>query len=53
MNGYVYLIGTTTFGWYKIGKSKTPEEREQRRIESMARHKEKKELKKLNDNLKE
>ena len=27
MNGYVYLIGTPTFGWYKIGKSKTPEVR--------------------------
>ena len=25
MAGYVYLIGTTTFGWYKIGKSKIPE----------------------------
>ncbi len=25
--GYVYLIGTPTFGWYKIGKSKTPEVR--------------------------
>ena len=25
MAGYVYLIGTTTFGWYKIGKSITPE----------------------------
>ena len=24
MNGFVYLIGTPTFGWYKIGKSKTP-----------------------------
>jgi hypothetical protein len=23
--GYVYLIGTPTFGWYKIGKSITPE----------------------------
>lgn len=23
--GYVYLIGTPVFGWYKIGKSKTPE----------------------------
>jgi hypothetical protein len=22
--GYVYLIGTSTFGWYKIGKSKIP-----------------------------
>ena len=22
--GYVYLIGTPVFGWYKIGKSKTP-----------------------------
>lgn len=27
MSGYVYLIGTCTFGWYKIGKSKTPEVR--------------------------
>jgi len=27
MSGYVYLIGTSTFGWYKIGKSKTPEVR--------------------------
>lgn len=25
--GYVYLIGTPTFGWYKIGKSITPEVR--------------------------
>lgn len=25
MSGYVYLIGTSTFGWYKIGKSITPE----------------------------
>lgn len=25
MVGYVYLIGTPTFGWYKIGKSITPE----------------------------
>ena len=25
MSGYVYLIGTPTFGWYKIGKSITPE----------------------------
>jgi hypothetical protein len=24
MSGYVYLIGTPIFGWYKIGKSKTP-----------------------------
>ena len=24
MSGYVYLIGTPVFGWYKIGKSKTP-----------------------------
>lgn len=23
--GYVYLIGSPIFGWYKIGKSKTPE----------------------------
>jgi hypothetical protein len=23
--GYVYLIGSTKFGWYKIGKSKIPE----------------------------
>lgn len=27
MSGYVYLIGTSVFGWYKIGKSKTPEVR--------------------------
>lgn len=27
--GFVYLIGTPTFGWYKIGKSKTPEVRVQ------------------------
>jgi hypothetical protein len=27
MSGYVYLIGTKIFGWYKIGKSKTPEVR--------------------------
>lgn len=25
--GYVYLIGTPIFGWYKIGKSRTPEVR--------------------------
>ena len=25
MSGYVYLIGTPIFRWYKIGKSKTPE----------------------------
>ena len=25
MSGYVYLIGTTVFGWYKIGKSVSPE----------------------------
>lgn len=25
MSGYVYLIGTSIFHWYKIGKSKTPE----------------------------
>ena len=25
--GYVYLIGTPIYGWYKIGKSKTPEVR--------------------------
>ena len=25
--GYVYLIGTSVFGWYKIGKSITPEVR--------------------------
>ena len=24
MKGYVYLIGSPTFGWYKIGKSITP-----------------------------
>lgn len=24
-HGYVYLIGSSVFGWYKIGKSKTPE----------------------------
>lgn len=23
--GYVYLIGNTTYGWYKIGKSKAPD----------------------------
>lgn len=27
MAGYVYLIGTPVFGWYKIGKSITPEVR--------------------------
>jgi hypothetical protein len=27
MTGYVYLIGTPIFGWYKIGKSKSPEVR--------------------------
>jgi hypothetical protein len=27
MTGFVYLIGSTTFGWYKIGKSITPEVR--------------------------
>jgi len=27
MAGYVYLIGTSVFGWYKIGKSITPEVR--------------------------
>jgi hypothetical protein len=27
MAGYVYLIGTPIFGWYKIGKSITPEVR--------------------------
>jgi hypothetical protein len=27
MEGYVYLIGTPVFRWYKIGKSKTPEVR--------------------------
>lgn len=26
-SGYVYLIGSPTFGWYKIGKSITPEVR--------------------------
>src|SRR5208283_4654719 len=25
MAGYVYLIGTQVFGWYKIGKAVTPE----------------------------
>lgn len=25
MAGYVYLIGSPTFGWYKIGKSATPD----------------------------
>jgi hypothetical protein len=25
MSGYVYLIGNSIFGWYKIGKSITPE----------------------------
>jgi len=29
MTGYVYLIGNPTFGWYKIGKSITPEIRVQ------------------------
>jgi len=24
MNGYIYLIGSKTFSWYKIGKSRTP-----------------------------
>jgi hypothetical protein len=24
MNGYVYLIGSPEFGWYKIGKSRRP-----------------------------
>lgn len=27
MAGFVYLIGSSTFRWYKIGKSKTPEVR--------------------------
>jgi len=27
MSGYVYLIGNPIFGWYKIGKSITPEVR--------------------------
>lgn len=27
MSGYVYLIGNSIFGWYKIGKSITPEVR--------------------------
>ena len=27
MEGFVYLIGSPLFGWYKIGKSKTPEVR--------------------------
>ena len=27
MNGYVYLIGSSLFGWYKIGKSKKPDVR--------------------------
>lgn len=27
MSGYVYLIGSPIFGWYKIGKSITPEVR--------------------------
>lgn len=27
MVGYVYLIGTPIFGWYKIGKAKTPKVR--------------------------
>lgn len=27
MGGYVYLVGNPIFGWYKIGKSKTPEVR--------------------------
>ena len=25
MAGYVYLIGNSIFGWYKIGKSISPE----------------------------
>jgi len=29
MAGFVYLIGNSTFRWYKIGKSKTPEVRVQ------------------------
>ena len=29
MIGYVYLIGSPTFGWFKIGKSKSPEVRVQ------------------------
>lgn len=29
MVGYVYLIGTPVFKWYKIGKSRTPEVRVQ------------------------
>lgn len=24
MRGYVYLIGSSTFGWYKIGKARSP-----------------------------
>lgn len=27
MAGYVYLVGSTNFGWYKIGKSARPETR--------------------------
>jgi hypothetical protein len=27
MIGYIYLLGSTTFGWYKIGKSAQPEVR--------------------------
>ena len=27
MEGYVYIVGSTTFGWYKIGKTKNPEVR--------------------------
>lgn len=27
MSGFVYFIGNSTFGWYKIGKSITPEVR--------------------------
>lgn len=27
MSGYVYLIGSSKFRWYKIGKSKTPDVR--------------------------
>ena len=42
--GYVYLIGTPIFGWYKMGKSRTPEVREAKRLESMVKHAEKKRL---------
>ena len=30
LSGYIYLIGNCRYGWYKIGKSRTPEIRVQR-----------------------